>query len=200
MSTRSVTSSRHPRALSRIVTTGTLAAIVGVLAACTSAPAQVAPYAAEIEQARAHATSDFERDALSDGDVGATEYEQAVALYVECLRGKGWQIEAVRNGAIFTYAVAGDASGTLWDENELGCRDGTIALIEPLYVGMVSNPLNEDMLSLIAECLLELGVVPESTGAERTRDLVTDPDSAPWMDDDERVVRCMTDPASVVRP
>ena len=116
------------------------------------------PYAAEIAIAAESATSDFEREVLSDGILTATEYREAVTLLVDCMADAGVEVAIEEQGDFYIYSTT-DGDG--FDSVQPICSEGTTRIIEPLYVQMVSNPTNGDLHSLRAECLVKSGLAPE---------------------------------------
>lgn len=132
----------------------------GVLAGCTSPVSQddSEPYAAEFEAAVDAATSNFERNVLEDGEITRSEFDEAVHNYLACLRNIGIDVTAERQGDYYIYGTT-DNDG--YEASHDACAVGTTAVIEPLYVSMMSNPENGDLYTLRARCLVKSGAAPE---------------------------------------
>lgn len=145
------------------------------LAACSSSPPpEVNPYAAEVRHAQQHATSDFEKEVLSDGIVTEAEYDEAVHRQVDCAESKGANFKAIKGrSGLYTYEVRGDSQssadrgGKIMDE----CAIGNTSVIVGLYNDMTANPRKEDRYDLVLACLKRFKIVDQSY----TRDqLLTD--------------------------
>jgi len=132
-----------------------------------------AEWAAEFAAARAAATSDFEREALADDVITPEEYDEAVQRYVACVNERlpdefaGYR--AVKNQYGF-YGYQSprihDSRSAAWDAAHRSasetCRKGTVAVIEPLYTGMIVNPRRMTSDEQILDCLKRHGAVDES--------------------------------------
>lgn len=149
------------------------------------------PYAAAVQAAREAATSDFERKALQDGHVSRAEYEEATSLYVECLTENGWPTIRVEQDGIYAYQVEGRAEGDAWDTADARCRQGTVDVIEPLYVDSTINPNSQDFVDLVVACLKEHGIVEPSYSKN---DFLESFDAPPWDPSDPTVASCMSRP------
>lgn len=77
------------------------------------------------------------------------------------------------------------------------CRRGTTEIIEPLYVGMAQNPLQEDLFELNARCLRELGVASNDYTGEDFKRAFESGIFEPDLDSsDPGFSRCMVNPSA----
>lgn len=134
-------------------------ALVGVLAGCSTGDAGSvdSPYAEMFAQARELATSQFERDVLADDQITRAEYEEALQRYVSCIEDQGARVTLQDQAGYYVYAIGGDVAA--YDEAAAECALGTNALIEGLYVDILSNPENKNMDEVIAQCFVDAGLV-----------------------------------------
>lgn len=158
-------------------------------------------YAAQFEQARQAATSDFERDVLADDEITRAEYEEAFQRYVDCMAGKGIAVGLYdQGGQYFVSVAAEDDEAFQREESEEGggCVEGTTALISPLYVQILTNPNQEDHTELIVACLIDLGLADPSFTAEQWEELTAQGQNAQWPFDkeDHRFSACLLNPSN----
>ena len=174
---------------------------LSLLAGCTHSTAGPNPYAAQIQTARHDATSPFERSVLSDGKITKSEYDQAVALYVRCVRSRGVNMSAQLApplDAYYEYVVSPPRST---DQSVMNaCGRGTTDLVGDLYVQLVENPQKVDLDTLTVRCLIRRGVVPATyTRADWERDQANDLRGAPFRPDDPKIATsfdaCMEAPS-----
>lgn len=157
-------------------------------------------YAAQFEQARQAATSDFERDVLADDEITRAEYEEAYQRYVDCMAGKGITVSLLDQGGRYFVSVAAEDDEAFQDEEreEGSCVEGTTALISPLYVQILTNPNQEDEDELIVACLIDLGLADPSFTAEQWKELGAQGQNAQWPFDkeDRRYGACLLNPSN----
>lgn len=123
------------RALSvgAVIACASLLLLTGCAAETTVTPPDAAP-TMTFDQAREEATSAFESDALADDRITREEYEQAVALYMECLTDAGLDATAEQQATgLYQYAIRYEEGTTQADPAEYSCALGTTYLVEPLY-------------------------------------------------------------------
>ncbi|MET8528339.1 hypothetical protein [Micromonospora sp. NPDC005172] len=162
------------------------------ITSCSSKTEPADPYSAEIRRAAATATSDFEKEALSDSKVSRAEYEEAVSRFIECVRQKGVAIEKIDQFGYYIYETI-TAPNALAAQDE--CNKGTKAVIEPLYVSRLTNPNKADPNQLFAACLLKHGAAPAGYSAETAkRDKSESFANAPYDSSDPRVTQCLANP------
>ena len=146
---------------------GRVAAVVGALlliaemAACSaeSPGGGSGPYAAEFEQARRNAVTDFQREVLSDDQITDAEFREVRQRYVDCVADAGMHVVAQPNGQ---YDFSPGPANAEQEAAERRCSDETTYVIEPLYYLLQVNPDNEDFSALIVECLRQQGVVDDA--------------------------------------
>lgn len=146
-----------------------LAALVVVTSACTPDVEVASPYAAQFEDARRVATTQFEKDALADDKISRAEYVEAEQRYVDCIASHGAKVELEDQTGYFVYAITGDIE--LYDSVSIQCGQGTHALISPLYVDILMNPNRTDFDELTANCLIDVGLVDRTFTKEDMADL-----------------------------
>lgn len=183
-----------------------LGVAIAVISGCSSDPSvEESPYASWFEDARRGATSQFEKDALVDGEISRAEYEEAMQRYVACIADKGASVELEDQTGYYVYNISGDVD--LYDSVADGCREGTIRFIEPLFVETFTNPQNLDFDELTAQCMIALKVVnPPFTKADfletmnRSGAVTTNADPLPIdprsqeIMDDQRTLNCIANP------
>lgn len=147
-----------------------MATLLVVSAACTPNVEEPSPYAAEYEQARKSATTQFELDALEDDKISRAEYVEAEQRFVDCIASHGAKVELQDQTGYFTYAITGDSE--LYDSVDIQCAQGTHAVISPLYVGILRNPNRTDFDELTANCLIDVGLVDRTFTKDDLEDLV----------------------------
>lgn len=107
------------------------------------------PWGAEIEQARADATTQFEMAVLEDGAITRAEYDEAYSRLEECLSDAGVAVDIVQD-EYGLYSVGVPSSREALLES---CEDGSTVLVGLLYVSMTQNPANAEPLDAIAACI-----------------------------------------------
>ncbi len=142
---------------------------VYMLNACAAPTAENA-YAEDFAQARELATTQFERDALADGQITREEYEEAIQRYVACMKDAGVTVGLEDQYGYYGYQVTQNL--TRYDELSGQCSVGTKTLIEPLYVEPLTNPEKLHPDEATARCLVGVGLVKEPFGAEEFRQLL----------------------------
>jgi hypothetical protein len=172
--------------------------VVGLLVGCSASGGESDapnPYRGDFELALASATSDFERQVLADLVISRAEYEEAVARYVECANDGGVELEAVPQGDYYVYRHAGMGSSDI-DEVLDGCSQGTVALIEGLYIATVTNPNREGIDELRVACLKRQGLVDDAyTVDEYVAARSASPPAFPFDPEDPRARECRINPS-----
>lgn len=152
-------------------------------------------YAAMFEQARQEATSDFERQVLEDNQITRAEYEEAVQRFVKCFTDKGINVKAEDQDGFYRFSTTA-ADDARFQQEEGTCAEGTVALIEPLYIQTQQNPNNQDMSQLTADCLVNTGLADPSFDGEKLDELMAQGQNAKWPFDteDPRFPQCINNP------
>ncbi|CAN7166393.1 hypothetical protein LJR045_000248 [Microbacterium sp. LjRoot45] len=152
-------------------------------------------YWSDFEVARDRATSAFEVRVLGDNVITADEYEEAVALYVECVRGAGLAVTVSADRAgIRSYAIGGSWDTDLVNRIAGDCSTGTISIIEDLYARLVQNPDKADWVDLVARCLVAVGFVEAPYSGTQYAADDADPDFVRRMMDDPDAAQCVATP------
>lgn len=157
-----------------------------LLTACSSSDEEAAEEAAaaweaDIRIAAGKATSEFEVAVFADNKIDAAEYEEAVQRYMACMK------EALPEEFAERFTAVKDKYGMYgyngppvtaeqqagWDsaynEHDPTCRTGTIELIEPLFTGMVMNPMRLSPDEQIVDCLKRYQLVDDSYSVENLK-------------------------------
>lgn len=151
------------------------------------------PWADRIEQLRASATTDFQRDVLADGVVTRAEYEEAVQRVVSCMADAGNQLDLHEQGGYYTFGVL---AGPGVDEQFDRCMGETGGLVG-LYVDMFTNPDNLEFQDILTQCLKREGLLPDSVTADEFWDtfLGDGPGDLPFDRENSAFTACMANPA-----
>lgn len=154
-----------------------LAALAGALTACSGsgddakasvdAPTQASeqvpkfegPYADDFAKYYSEATSEFVRGVLEDGKISDAEYLQMSDAFGECLADQGVEFSGFDASGGFMVKDAPNGADTMAIVDECSASSGQDS-VGLLYDFMQDNPDNEDPAKLVAECLVEQGVVP----------------------------------------
>ncbi|HHW84554.1 MAG TPA: hypothetical protein GX743_12230 [Actinomycetales bacterium] len=129
-----------------------------LLSGC-SAGTEEGPWSDTIREYGSLASSDFERDVLSDGEITQAEYDEAVDRFVSCARDQGVEVEVTGTGYVFEAAPSGQTHAETVVHD---CAIGTTSLIEGLWTAMQQNPENIVMEQLVVDCLKDAGAIPDS--------------------------------------
>ncbi|MGC4192828.1 MAG: hypothetical protein QM589_16915 [Thermomicrobiales bacterium] len=128
-------------------------------------PATNDAYADEFADAREEATSDFERDVLADGRITQAEYDEAVQHFATCLRGDpGFEVTIapdplIPGAAIYRIDGGPDVPPEVRMRIVESCAEGTIAIVEPLFIATIVNPEHADFDEMVLACLHDGGLV-----------------------------------------
>ncbi len=180
------------------LTATTLVVLVGCTTGGGTPEATVpdGPYKAQVLRAQQDATSDFERQVLSDGAISAAEYDEAVARYVRCFADQGVTVTPSDIGGYYQYGVAKDEAEKFRTLSE-SCAKGNTLIIEDLYIQMLTNPSGGDIYDAVAACLVRKGLASESlTGSELKQLQAADPRGAnlPYDPEDPEARACEINP------
>lgn len=163
------------------------------LVSCSGAEPDSSSWESWIEQARDHASTDFELEVLADGKVTDAEFGEAFTRFADCMATKGFEVEQTDyKGAYSGFSIPAngkDLDAAVADEAVRACEQGTTLFIEQLYLSMKSNPSGDESSSREFDCLRERGIVPE----EFTIDdyyLHSEQGTLPYDTDSEAVLDC----------
>ncbi|MFT3797090.1 hypothetical protein [Microbacterium sp.] len=138
------------------------AAVISIAVGVAGCAAAVAPantaYAADFEDARVRATSQFEHDVLADGKITRAEYEEAMQRFVACANDNAVDVSLIEQAGYFVYSVTAASSDS--DAVMAACQVGNNQFIEPLFVDQLMNPDKKDIDEVIAHCFVAMKVVP----------------------------------------
>jgi hypothetical protein len=163
----------------RLVVVAVTTAIAGsAVSGCASAPQSrnSNPYAAQIAQAEALASSPFEKAVFADYNnpkfrITRSVYVEAMQKYAACLKGKGVTLQLSEQYGLFGEQVSGAENIPLFQKDDGSCSKGTTRLIEPLYVDMLTNPDNVDFNTVVAACFVRSKLVAPPFTAEDLKKL-----------------------------
>lgn len=198
---------RWRRARGTVAPAAAVAAIGAVLAVAAGAFAlQTAPVSGPVEppalsdewtdefrDARARATSDFERLVLADDWIAPAEYDEAVQMYVQCAADAGITITVRGNIADETrmYDVTSSLGQTKLNAILSECGDGTINVLEGLYDTILHSG---ERAELMAACLVAVGAVPSPYSASDYARDAEDQQFTRWMVNDDQASKCWDNP------
>ncbi|MFW0774782.1 hypothetical protein ACLRGI_16610 [Paenarthrobacter nitroguajacolicus] len=157
-------------------------------------------WAADIDAAKNRATSQFEKEVLSDGVVTRAEKEESMQRWISCMtdRGHTATVELDDNGNEVTVTTASIEGSAQVNADSTRCAEGTIKIIPGLYEAMQQNPENRDYDELYAECLVRHGVVEPPFSAKDFSDALKNSQSGqatPALNFDDPVLRrCLSAP------
>jgi len=166
-----------------------------------SVPSFTGPWAAELDSAYHKACAQVDRDILADGVISAAEIQELTAQYTQCLVNLGFtNVHMNPDGSGSMTAPAGKNMSEM-ESSAQPCRCATgWFIVGPLYQGMRGNPQNIDIPTIMAECLVRVGVVPAGyTAAKYMADgdsgLFNQPDWYPSTPKGQALAACNADPA-----
>lgn len=171
-----------------------------MLAGCAPAepePEFTGPWAAEFSSFYQKADSDFARTVLEDGVVSELEIAEVWERFRTCLSSAGVTLGDVGADGSYETTFAEDVGSDAANTATVGCsRTSGESYIAPLYFWMLRNPQKLDESTIIVDCLLKAGVVPDNYTVERFR-VDTPAQSVPLedpIDGPAALERCTLDP------
>ncbi|MDR2348736.1 MAG: hypothetical protein LBD90_09045 [Bifidobacteriaceae bacterium] len=117
----------------------------------------------QIDQVLNGDPSELERAVLADYEIDDAEYRRAQAAYKACMEEHGVDVVVDADGEGYTLHDAEGGPVVDVDSMNFTCQEGTISAVEPLYLGMKSNPRGLTGAELMRECYREKGV-PDGDG------------------------------------
>lgn len=180
-----------------------------------------------IDEARQNPASGMEAEILEDGLVTAEEYELAVEAFRGCMQSHGFNVALESDPHIpglYIYMselpteVDGPVSptgtpswGSVSSESSAGmpaeddrfleafddCSEGTIRVIEAVYLLQIINPNDDNIFDLTVACLEENEMIVRGvlTGDLLERELQSESPQLPFDLWDETVISCFANPA-----
>ncbi|UCR90072.1 hypothetical protein [Mycetocola spongiae] len=147
------------------------------------------------------ALSDDHRRALADGKISEAEFAEVQDEYLECVRATGIRITPDEYGGGASYtAPAGMGTGTA-NEIETRCSHSSgESTIGALYQGTMRNPENLDNSRIVAQCLVDRGLVEKGYNASRydAQPVVYDDLIDQNIDNFKRADECIRDPLGIL--
>ncbi len=173
------------------------AALIAVSTSCSSASGDDynGPYYQELKTAYNKATTDFERDVLDDYKITRAEYQEAEDRYLACLLDSGMHASLEEQSGYYILSTPTSEA----DRPEIDtCRQGTINLIEPLYVDMLTNPDRLTPAENLFNCMKRKGLAlpQEYSAGNLSEDMHSGLANAPFNTDDPAFNACLANPAS----
>lgn len=154
------------------------------------------PWASEFQVAHANAKSDYERQALEDGEITSAEYEQSKNHLRSCLGDAGYTITWDERGGFELGSQSGNYPDGFFERSDpvlQQCESKWTGSILYLYEQIRRNPQKKDESALQVACLAAAGLIDQTYTKDH------------WRRDNERAVfpfdpradaamRCETDP------
>jgi len=152
--------------------TATATSLGLVLLAGCSGGGDPNPYEARFDQAMAETDNEFVRGVLSDGNITASEVQEAGQRALDCMSAAG--VPAVFSFHTDEYGQVGlTSAGDLASSQmaaEADCEFEWSNTVVALYNDTIQNPNNDDLDGLVASCLVRKGLAPEGfTGPDYKR-------------------------------
>ncbi|NEN07895.1 hypothetical protein G3T36_18725 [Diaminobutyricibacter tongyongensis] len=166
-----------------------------------SLPEFSGPWAGDLTYAFRKASSDFERNALSDGTISEAEFAEVENRFITCLRAGGLTTAGINPGGSLEFGfppeMGPDKANRISDNCSASSGYDTVG---SLYFAMRRNPQNLDEAKIAAACLGRKGVVPRGYDAsDYKRDVPTM--AFPFSDPDEgreALEACSADPLGLL--
>lgn len=138
-----------------------------------SAPDFTGPWADDFTSAYRNATSDFERQALSDETVSDEEFAELEHAFATCLSDKRIGFTRFRPGGGFDFTAAQGMTNGEANHITDDCSASTgVNTVGSLYFQVRQNPENLDGATVMASCLERKHVVPGGyTASDYNRDV-----------------------------
>ncbi len=163
------------------------------LAAGEQVPSFDGPFAGAFAAAYRDSTTDLQREVLEDGVLSGQEVAAVHDDYRGCVEARGFsEVTFYEDGRISVRLPTGvpESEASAIDE---ACMKSTLGSIDLLYTQVRINPDNEDMATLVAQCLVREGLAP--TGFTRDQFVQgSQTNSLPFDMNDPRFAQCNTDP------
>jgi len=157
------------------------------------------PWAVEFESNYRDASAQIERDILADGVITTAEMSEVTSQYTQCLTNLGftdvhWNFDG--SGGLTPPAGIAAGSQALQDAMQpCDCATGWNQL-SGMYTFIGQNPDNTDSVLLMVQCLVRVGLQPESyTSQQYLSDLNSGYFETLKGDDYSKYRACNSDPA-----
>jgi hypothetical protein len=154
---------------------------------------------AEFAAAAERATSDWEREALESaaesGSISDEDFEYAEQMYLRCMADRGVPTTKQIDPATGYFSYTSEsAEGVDVQAIQQECSGGNGLELRALYFEASGNPDHRDRDELMAECLVNEGVVGKGYSGEdykRDKELAV----PPYDESSQGFVRCYVNPA-----
>ncbi|UCR90073.1 hypothetical protein [Mycetocola spongiae] len=159
------------------------------------------PWAAEFEDAYRTALSEDHRRALADGVVSEAEFAEVQNDFLECMRATGISITADNPGGGYDYTVPAGMGGDTSQEIDIRCaHESGESTVGALYHAIGKNPENLDEAKILAQCLVDRGLVEKGYNAARynSQPVVYDDLIDQNIDNFKRTDECIQDPLGIL--
>lgn len=193
---------RHGAAeLRRFAVAAPLLVAMSLLTACGTPPETPAPsvsgftgpWAEQYASFDEATDSDFGHRALADSTLTDSEVQEGMALILECYASRGFTVEYDR----FGFETVTSIGGTADPMEVMGicafADGGVVALNDMMRV----NPDNLDQFTILADCLVDAGIVEPGFTA-RDLENAYESDILPWSESNAEAMRCVRDPLGLV--
>ncbi len=124
------------------------------------------PYASEFADLYTRASSDFARDVLADGQITDAEFAEMTSRFASCLDDQGITFHGFQPDGSLSTSVAPGGADTHSIVSECSGSSGE-DVINALASIMRVNPENVAWASLMVDCLVGRGVVPQGYTVEQ---------------------------------
>jgi hypothetical protein len=123
------------------------------------------PYAAEFAETYRSADSEFVRLTLADEQISDAEYAEMTELFRQCLADVGITFNGFDETGAYSTSLAPNPDETRALVDGCGAETGqdSVGMLRDL---LAVNPQNQDMATLIADCLVREGVVEPGYGPD----------------------------------
>lgn len=158
------------------------------LVSCSGAEPDSSSWESWIEQARDHASTDFELEVLADGKVTDAEFGETFVRFADCMATEGFEVERTDYKGVYSGFFVSE-NGKDPEEAVRSCEKGTTEFIDLLYIGMKNNPTGDESASPEFDCLRERGIVPEDFTIDDYH-LHSEQGTLPYDTDSEAVLDC----------
>ena len=186
---------------------------VVVLSACATAPSSSetpsfsGPWAVSFQQAYETASNPVAKEALKDGVLTDMEVSEIRQEQISCLESLGCTVNELNTDGSSSITPPQTEGESVNDVTQTAsqldsqCSTQTNwSTISYLYTAVHTNPENQDMYTLMARCLVRVGLEPDGYTADQYKSDLESGVFLPWIANQETpegqgFKRCNTDPS-----
>lgn len=162
-----------------------------------AAPTFTGPWADALTEAYLTSQTDGQRSMLADGVVTDAEYAEVRSQFAACMADIGIVFTFGPYGTMSSESSDGAPEGRAFEEAYVDCSSRTMSGIDWIYEIMQRNPENLDEPTILAACLVRVGLVPASyTAAQYTLDFENG--TLPFSDTHPDASMCSFDPLQLL--